>query len=119
MNLRRALDALPEVEPPTDLQSRIEGGWLAQRRRRKEQKAWLGVCTVVLAVMAASPAFRSERVAMSADVDVVAIRAIDRELQLAYSTGSDADHIETLWLARRALLDGDGGQPSSMIPIHL
>lgn len=119
MNMRRALSALPEIEPPTDLQSRIEAGWLAQRRRRKQRKAWLGVCTVVLAVAAAAPAFRPDRVPAPGNVDVAAIRAIDRELQLAYSTGSDADRIETLWLARRALLEGSGSQPAAMTPIHL
>lgn len=119
MSMRRALSALPEIEPPTNLQSRIEAGWLAQRRRRTQQKVWLGVCTVVLAVVAASPAFRPDRNVMPEKVDIAAIRAIDRELQLAYSTGSDAEHIETLWLARRALLEGGGGQPPAMTPIHL
>ena len=116
--MRRALSALPEIEPPTDLQSRIEAGWLAQRRRRNQRKAWLGVCTVVLAV-AAAPALRPDRIPARGNVDVAAVRAIDRELQLAYSTGSDADRIETLWLARRALLEDRGGQPATMTPIHL
>lgn len=118
MNLGRALSSLPEIAPPAELRSRIEDGWGAQRRRRK-QTAWLGVCAVVLAIVAASPAFRPAQVAPPGSIDIAAIRAIDRELQVAYSLGSDADRIETLWRARRALLDGDGGRPPTMTPIHL
>lgn len=119
MSLRDALAQLPELEPPPSLAGRIEARWQARRRRNR---AWLGLGGIAGAAIAVAVAITVAPPAphRAPEVDIAAVRALDRELQLAYATGASDERITTLWQARRTLLAKDtppgrhGWQPTTL-----
>lgn len=121
--LRRRLEALPDPALPDALWARV-----AHARRRQVARRRLalgGGAAVALAVFVlpfrlphpgeqpvtasdiASTGAVPSRAPVASDPDA-RLRILDRELQAAYSRGSDAAEIAQLWQARDALLRETG-----------
>ena len=105
--LRRHLAGLSDPAPPPALFARIERSRVSRRRRRLWLRGSALAAVLLLGALlplrgllapASSPAAIAELA--PPDVDEIALRRIDRQLQAAYDRGADDDTLQTLWLAR-------------------
>lgn len=119
-NVQRYLRALPSASPDVALGEAIVQRHLNRRRWRRHATTFAVAAMLALALLSPLIPPAMERHAAPAAQNRpgpawVEIRALDRQLQAAYSSGADADALAQLWTRRavmtKRLQDGMAAEP--------
>lgn len=118
--LRKRLNALPEIQLPDSLWQRVEG---KRRQKIRRRKLGGGLAALMIAAVIAAPLLApmltgtqttqgtqgiAQRPAHGGQDIQAELRAIDQALQAAYDRGASDAEIAPMWVTREALLASIG-----------
>lgn len=115
--VRRHLASLGEPPVPADLWTRIDARRTARVNRRRAAATAVGALALVAIALPPMLADRADVPApaahpVHASAPAAPLRAIDRELQLAYDRGAPPDEIAALWVLRQAAAADPASRPT-------